>query len=178
MGSKRILGNVKDKDLSRYQSNLRAYLRSYRQTEKIYREELCKRLGCAMTTLDKYEHKELVSSPIFNLQSLQPFADLRNMDLDVFVSVIVGKCNEEGETNAFVREMTQKIDKLDANNQYQISKLLNKSPKEITEFLDLIDPYLNKKPQERQIIKAFIECKDVIVKSINKLISRLLLEDK
>ena len=101
---KKIDSTACNDEILRIQKNISVYLRSYRQINEITRNELLGDLGCSLATLEKYEHPSK-PSPIANyIVGLKPLADLRGLDLDVFVSGIIGKANEEGEANAFIKQ--------------------------------------------------------------------------
>ena len=70
-------------------------------------EELAQMLNCKKSKIEKLESLHTPSPLINYLDSLQEIANLREMDLDVFVSMLVGKKNESGESNLFLLQVAR-----------------------------------------------------------------------
>lgn len=146
------MGNITKEEMAYLQTNLRLFLRSYRVSNELKREDLAKKLGCSVPTIEKYEHKTITSSPILAMISLMPIADLRGMDLDTFVAAIIGKTNEEGEGNSFVKRLTELVEEFDTSTQFKLYEILKDKNKTV-ELLELSESFFKNTKKERSIIK-------------------------
>lgn len=177
MPSKRIMGDISEEDLNYFQGNLRIYIKSYRQSKKVKKEEILKELGCSSTTLTKYESTTVPAPPVTAIASLKPLADLRGMDLDMFVAAIIGKTNEEGEGNYLVKELANKIEKYNAKTQFQIFNLLKYDQDKISKFLDLVDRYMENNDENHSVFNCYLSFSDKIKQTVKNLI-RIINGDK
>ena len=89
------------------QKLLSMYLKAARTEQNLTQEDLAQHLKCKKSKIEKME-SAFTPSPVINLlDSLQELANLRDMDLDVFVSMLVGKKNESGESNLFLLKVAR-----------------------------------------------------------------------
>jgi transcriptional regulator with XRE-family HTH domain len=119
----------KETEVDYYQMMFRSFLRALREEKNWTKQELADALEVSLPTVEKFEGKNPTRIPEIVLY-MRKFANLKGISVNSFLSIVMGKLNEEGEAGgAFARELAADIEKLDNVSQSKLKAAIKLSQK-------------------------------------------------
>ena len=110
-----------DSERDYYQSMFRVFIKSLRDEKSWSKEDLADELGVSKPLIEKLESRCRPSKVVENIMYLKRFSDLKGIGVDSFVSIVLGKLNEEAESGgAFAQEIARDIAELSNTAQVNI----------------------------------------------------------
>lgn len=155
-----------------YQTMLRIYLRSVRDENGWTQQDLADKMGVSKPTIEKLEGKSAIRSTrvIESLTYLKSFADLKGIGTDSFVSILLGKLNEAGETGgAFSQEIATDISNLSNVAQVHLKTGLQ-DQKNAEEGSVIFSSYIKANQSKRNLYKKISQLTDSQVKVLHGVI--------
>jgi transcriptional regulator with XRE-family HTH domain len=110
-----------------YQLMFRSFLKALREEKNWTQQDLADALNVSLHTVEKFEgHKPTKVSDLIGY--LKNFSVLKGISVNSFVSILMGKLNEEAEIGgAFSKELVLDIEKLDSVSQSRMKCAIKKS---------------------------------------------------
>ena len=127
----------------------RSFLMAMRKERGWNKKDLAVALGVSQPSVALMESRSQSGRIVESVHQLKKISDIKGIDVDEFVSIIIGKKNEIGENSFFLSELATEIEKLDPMSQV-ILKLCLKD-EDISKGIDTLFKFLKADEKKKKI---------------------------
>jgi transcriptional regulator with XRE-family HTH domain len=153
-------------DESKSQRLLSRYLKAARAEMRLSQEELARLMRCSTNRIQKLESDKTISPVVNALDTFQEIANLRNMDVDVFVSMLLGKRNETGQPNLFLNKVARLLTlSLDTADLAELMDML-KEKQDLRGIMILARDYAESTKHQKELHKRILYVDDAGAKAL------------
>ena len=153
-------------DKTKSQRLLNRYLKAARAEMRLNQEELASLMRCSLTRIQKLESEKNISPVVNALDTFQEIANLRNMDVDVFVSMLLGKRNETGQPNLFLNKVARLLTlSLDTGDLAELMDMLKEKP-DLSGIMVLARDYAESSELQKELHRRILHVDDAGAKAL------------